>query len=274
MPLVKIGLADVKAWWSAQPRHTPSQNAAAYRLLRSVLAAAEQEELIDRTPARLRGAATARVKRPAQLATVTELQTIVGTMPERIRLLVIVAAFCGLREGELLELRRGDIDVKGGTISVSRAVAKDANPTAEGACVRCGRVVGPPKTAAGVRTVHLPATFLPLLRSHLLKHTAPGEDGLLFPGERTDHMSVRYLMGHYKKAALAAGRAELHLHDLRHSALSMAGEERASSAQLKYRAGHSSLQAMSIYQHADQEQDRALAKRLDASISSVWKADA
>lgn len=272
MPLTKIRLADVRAWNAKQPKNTPSQNAAAYRLLRSILNAAEADELIERAPARLRGAATARVRRPARPATLEELKAIIDAMPDRLRLLVVLAAFCGLREGELLELRRDDIDPAAGTISVSRAVSKDANATADGACANCGRVVGPPKTAAGVRTVYLPATFLTLLRSHLLEHTAAGNRGLLFPGERRDHMSARYLLERYKAARSIVGRDDLTLHHLRHTALTIAGQEGATAAELQHRAGHSSHAAMAIYQHSDQERDRMLAERIDESVSRAWEA--
>ena len=122
------------------------------------------------------------------------------TMPERLRLLIVLAAFVGLREGELLELRRSDIDGVTGRINVTRKVDKDVIPATKDACPECGRVISAPKTASGVRTVHVPPPFLPMLQKHLLEHTAPGPAGLLFAGDRTDHMSVRYLMDRYRPA--------------------------------------------------------------------------
>ena len=95
-------------------------------------------------------------------------------MPERLRLLIVLAAFVGLRQGELLELRRSDVDGVTGRIKVSRKVDKDVVPGADGACPQCGRVVSAPKTASGVRTVHVPPPFLPLLQKHLLEHAAAG----------------------------------------------------------------------------------------------------
>ena len=41
-----------------------------------------------------------------------------------------------------------------------------------GACPECGRPISAPKTASGVRTVHVPPPFLPMLQQHLLEHTA------------------------------------------------------------------------------------------------------
>jgi integrase len=141
------------------------------------------------------------VKRFAQPATLDEIATIVEAMPERLKLFVVLAAFVGLRQGELLELRRADVDGVTGRIAVTRKVDKDSTPGVEGACPDCGRVISAPKTASGVRTVHVPPPFLRLLQKHLLEHTAAGPTGLLFPGDRTDHMSLRYLMDRYRPRA-------------------------------------------------------------------------
>lgn len=52
--------------------------------------------------------------------------------------------------------------------------------------------------------------------------------GLLSPGARTDHMSE------------AAGRPDLTIHHLRHTALPLAGQHGATAAELQARAGHAS----------------------------------
>ena len=43
------------------------------------------------------------------------------------------------------------------------------------------------------------------LQGHVLEHTAADPAGLLFPGDRADHMSVRYLMDRYRPASESAG---------------------------------------------------------------------
>jgi len=53
-------------------------------------------------------------------------------------------------------------------------------------------------------------------------------------------MSVRYLMDHYRPAREAAGRPELTIHHLRHTALTLAGQHGATAAELQARAGHAS----------------------------------
>ncbi|WP_183097762.1 tyrosine-type recombinase/integrase [Nocardioides pelophilus] len=272
VPLKQITRDAVRTWHAALPTETPAANAAAYRFLRSVMGAAEDDELIDRNPVRIQKASTARVRNPQRPSPVDEMATIVDNMPERLRLFIVLAAFAGMREGEIFELRRSDIEPTSGSISVTRKIEKDADPKADGACAECGRVIGPPKTEKGIRVVHLPPTFLPLLRAHLLAHTAPGSNGLLFPGERKDHMSARYLLDRYKVAREAAGRPDLTIHGLRHSALTLAGQHGATAAELQARAGHASQAAMAIYQHATVDRDRQLAERIGDTVatSSAW----
>ena len=101
-------------------------------------------------------------------------------MPARYRLMVQLAAWCALRFGELTELRRGDVDTKAGVLRIRRAVV-----------LVDGRfVIKEPKSEAGVRDVNIPPHLLPMVREHLLTHTAPGPDGLLFPSRNDpdDHL--------------------------------------------------------------------------------------
>jgi integrase len=267
-PIEQITLSQIKAWRATLDPATEATNAAAYRLLRSLLASAEEEELITRAPPKIRGAGAARVKRIAQPASLDEIDTIVRAMPTRLQLFVVLAAFVGLREGELLELRRADVDAASGLVSVNRKIDKDVIKHAPGACPNCKRAISTPKTASGIRTVHVPPPFLAMLKTHLLEFTASGPNGLLFPGDRTDHMSVRYLMDRFRPAREAAGRPDLTIHHLRHTALTIAGQHGATAAELQARGGHASQAAMAIYQHGTRDRDKRLAQAIGASYDS------
>lgn len=273
-PLSSITRDDVRQWFAKQPKGTPSANAAAYRILRSVLNSAADDELIDHAPRGIKRASRAKPKREAILATLDQLTTIADTVPDHLRMAVVLAYTTGVRQGELLELRRTDVDTKTGTLKVTRAVGKTRNQTAPGACKSCGRVIGEPKTEAGKRVVTIPASVLPDLRAHVLAHAAKGSRGLLFPGATHDHTDVATLQWHFKKACRVAGVPQLRWHELRHAALSLAGAENATTSQLMHRAGHSSRAAMEIYQHSDLEQDRQIAERLNATLVAYRAAQA
>lgn len=270
VPLRDVTLSEIKRWRTTLDPETESTNAAAYRLLRSILQAAEEEELIDRAPPKIRGAGTARVKNVAVPATFDEIAIIVDNMPGHLKLFIVLAAFVGLREGELFELRRSDVDGVTGRISVARKVDKDVDRSVRGSCPECGRHISTPKTRSGIRVVHVPPPFLPMLQHHLLEFTAEGKKGLLFPGDRTDHMSARYLMDRYRPAREKAGRPDLTIHHLRHTALTMAGQQGATAAELQARAGHASQAAMAIYQHATLDRDRLLAEKIGDSYDT-WR---
>lgn len=270
MPLIDVSLTEIKQWRASLDPDAEAANAAAYRLLRAMLQAAEEEELIDRAPPKIRGAGSAPVRRVAVPATLDEIATIIEEMPERLKLLIVLAAFVGLRQGELLELRRSDVDHRSGWIHVARKIDKDVIAGARGACPNCGRAISAPKTTSSVRTVHVPPPFLPMLQEHLIEYAERGPTGLLFPGDRTDHMSVRYLMDRYRPAREAAGRTDLTIHHLRHTALTLAGQHGATAAELQARAGHASQAAMAIYQHATLDRDRSLAEKIGATYEA-WR---
>jgi len=84
-------------------------------------------------------------------ATVADIDALVASMPKRFKIVVLLSAWCQLRRGEVLGLRRGDIDLNAGTISVLQT----AQFTGDGSII-----FGPPKTATGRRTVAMPAQLL------------------------------------------------------------------------------------------------------------------
>src|SRR5688572_32546786 len=91
-------------------------------------------------------------------ATVEKVYRIADRMPKRYRTLVLAAAFTGLRWGELIALRRCDVDLGSGVLHVRRRLAQLS---------RGGMQEGAPKSAAGVRNVALPRFLVDELRAHL-----------------------------------------------------------------------------------------------------------
>lgn len=252
-PLWAIRPDDVARFYeSLDPRH-PTQRAHAYALLRTVMGQAVTEGVIHTSPCQVRGAGRTTRLRRIEVATPDELLRIAAAMPDRLQLLVLLGAWCGLRYGELAELRRSDVDLERGLVVVSRAV------------VRVGGVdvVGSPKSHAGERVVAIPPHLWPAVQAHLDEHTAQGEDALLFPRPGTNrHLIHTEVTKLYIKARAAAGRSDLRLHDLRHTGATMAAQTGATLAELMGRLGHSTPQAAMRYQHAAQGRDAQIAAAL------------
>ena len=297
LPLDGITRAAVRSWHDNLDAR-PVTKAHAYTTLRTILnTAVIDDELLDKNPAYLRGAGVRSSRRQVKPASLDELAIMVAAMPERRRLLLLLATWCALRSGELRELRRGDVvlgrDEAGepfGWVHVRRGVVRaSTGETAPG--TRTAVHVGPPKTDAGIRTVSIPTFLLPTVREHLLQHASPGENGLLFSSERDPnaHLSEATLNGRaaildsdgnvrtagfgWREARRQAGREDLDLHDLRHTGASMAGEEGASMAELMYRLGHSTPSMAMRYQHSRLDRDRDLGRRLSARAERAASGD-
>lgn len=253
-PLGKITADDVNAWYLSQNAQTPTERAHAYQLLRAILttAADPKVRLMAHNPCQIDGAGHVRRSHEVKVATIEELLSIVQAMPERLRLAVLLGAWCALRYGEIAELRRKDVDARKGVIRVRRGVTwPDGRPT-----------VGTPKTEAGERAVHIPPHILPAVKAHLQDHTEAGADALLFPAVGGGHMHPRTFGKRFDKAREAAGRPDLHFHDLRHTGAVLAAQTGATLAELMARLGHSTPGAAMRYQHAAADRDKAIAEAL------------
>ncbi len=204
-----------------------------YQLLHAVLASAVTDELIDANPARIKGADLPKRKHTITVAT--------------------LASWCALRYSEIAELRRGDVDLAENVIRLRRGAV----------VVKGGWHIGDPKTEAGSRDVAIPPHLIPAIEAHLDDHVGPKHDALLFWATRNGgnlRQSTAYW--HFNKARKAAERADLRFHDLRHSGLTMAAQEGATTAELMARGGHSTAEMAMREQHAVQSRDQEIAARL------------
>ena len=124
-PLTEITPVMVRDWHAKLARQTgPRQRSAAYSLLRTIMNTAVADDLIAVSPCRVRGAGSAKRAKQIRPATLAELEAIVTAMPRRYRLMVLLAAWCSMRFGELAELRRADVDVKNSVVRIRRGVVR------------------------------------------------------------------------------------------------------------------------------------------------------
>lgn len=177
-------------------------------------------------------------------------------MPEHLRLAVL-ASWCSLRRGEVRGLQRRDFDLQRQIVTIDRAVVRSSR----------GIGIGPPKTTAGLRSVSIPANIVPDVRSHLECHVGPESDALVFTGEKGVIVRENTFHDSWDQARRAIGRPELRFHDLCHSGATWAAASGASTKALMCRLGHASPAAALWYQHATDDQDRAIAYALEVLAS-------
>jgi integrase len=253
LALDEITVPVVRDWYASLATG-PTRKAHAYGLLHAILATAVTDDAVPANPCRIRGATQVKRARKIRPASLPELAAIAEAMRPAYRAMVLTSAWCGLRFGELAELRRDDVDLARGVVHVRRGVTHVAGAPP---------LVGPPKSAAGVRDVAIPPHLVPVLAAHLAEHAAPGQDALLFVSPSGTHLrSDSRMHREFRAAAAAAGRPDLTFHGLRHTGATLAAATGATLAELMARLGHSTPNAAMLYQHATSDRDRAIAEAL------------
>lgn len=193
-----------------------------------------------------------------------------------------LALLTQVREGELLALRRSDVDLDAKVISIERSLQDD-----EAGKPQIGTR---PKTASGERLVLLPKIAVRMLRAHL-KRTGGGPDDLVFASEsgtplRRQNVLRRWLYpvldqcvcGHAPHTDEArcggcgcqryvARLPRITFHGLRHSGATLLGDRHLVA--LQQRLGHSSSATTAdIYLSLPVAAQKPLADRLDVLFSS------
>lgn len=251
-PIDAITPAEVRDWYARTLADRPTLRSHAYSLLRTIMGSAVTDDLRNDNPCRITGAGRAKRVHKIRPASVDELGELTAAMPEKLRLMVTLASWCALRFGELVELRRKDVNLSDEVLRIRRAAAR----------VDGRYEIGTPKSDAGIRDVSIPPHVLPQIEDHLERFTGSSPDALLFPADNGGHLQPSTLYRHWYKARTKAGREDLRFHDLRHSGAVLAAATGATLSELMARLGHSSPQAAMRYQHVAAGRDREIAALL------------
>lgn len=265
-PTGRLSPALLRAWQEAGEPHPelpprePSETAglapvaAGYRLLRAILNTAVGDGLLTANPCQISGAGTVNY-RERSTASPQEVAELAALMPRSLSAAVTLAAWSGLRSGELFGLARRHVDLDAGTVRVERALLELVGEPI---------TFGPTKTAKSRRLVHLPGFVVDELRRHLAEHVDADPEALLFTTSTGSPIRRSYVARFFARARRAIGRSELTWHDLRHTGATLAYQAGASVPEVQARLGHATMRAASIYAHAADDSDRVLAARLDA----------
>ena len=252
VPLRALTPAVVREWYSSALRGSGGRISIqqAYRFLRAVMNTAVRDGAIVKNPCQIAGAGSDRAKeRP--VASPAEVVALVEAITPRYRAAVLLAAWCGLRRGEVLGLRRDDVDLVAGCVIVRRnrveLLSTRTSFDAE------------PKTDAGKRTVALPPHVLPVLAEHMASWAGPDR---VFVGRDGRPMRGDAMRQAFDRARRKAGMPGFRFHDLRHTGQTLAAATGATVKDLMRRLGHASPAASYRYLHAVDGRDAEIASAL------------
>jgi len=243
--------------WVASIRKSATVVARAFGILAGILDVAERDRRILANPARGVRLPRRTSTRGRRYLTHEELWAVAEASGRQA--LVLTLGYCGLRWGELAALRVSDVNFLRRRINVTHNVVE----------VHGEFHAGTPKTHE-TRQVPVPTEVLAQLAA-----AAKGKpsDALIFDDGLGGYMRrTRASSGSrswWKNALAAAGVEPMVLHDLRHTAASLAVSSGANVKAIQRMLGHASA-AMTLDVYADLFDDdlEALAERLDHAISA------
>lgn len=252
LALKGITPAVVREWYAAATRGKGGKTSIAqsYRFLRAVMNTAVRDGAIVKNPCQIPGAGSDRAKeRP--IATPDEVVALVNAITPRYRAAVLLAAWCGLRRGEVIGLRPTDVDLVAGTVTV-RKNRVELLETREA-------FDADPKTDAGKRTVAVPPHMLPFLVEHMATWAGPDR---VFVGRTGAPMRGDAVRQAFVRARTKVGMPGFRFHDLRHTGQTLAASTGATVKDLMRRLGHASPVASYRYLHAVDGRDAEIASAL------------
>lgn len=206
-----------------------------------------------------------------------KIRRLLAASREPYTLLYEVAVGTGLRRGELLGLKWGDLDLRKGLLYVrrSRGAVKDGdhNITRE----------APVKTRHSRRVVDLSPVLIERLKALRQEHFqrtkvialhATDEPDYVFCSRagklyHPNHMVQRAFKRHLK----AAGLPEIRFHDLRHTHASLLVHAGVHPKAIQARMGHANIQTtLNTYGHLMPQAFAGVGERLDAPLYGTNKA--
>jgi integrase len=254
--IASIRPTDVRAWVSgmAASNLSPATIAAIYRTFSRIMRTAEVDGLITKSPCvgiELPKSETheeMRFLRPEEIA---ELAEAIG---ERYRALIYMAAYTGMRWGELIALKTERVHLLKRTVDVVESLA-EVN----------GRFHLQSTKTRARRTIILPGFLCEMLGEHIGRY--PSAESYVFTGARGRPLRHTFYERHFKPALERAGLdPETRLHDLRHSCAALLIAQGAHPKEIADHLGHSTVRlSLDRYGHLLPQLTERLRDGLDAA---------
>ena len=196
--------------------------------------------------------------RRERIASPAEAAALLAALPEADRALWATALYGGLRRGELQALRHEDVDLRAALIRVERAWDEK------------NRVLGPPKSAAGRRSVPVAGGLRGLLAEHQVR--SGRRSGLLFGSAEEQPFTASAVWRRARRAWAKSQLAPIGLHEARHTFASLMIAAGVNARALSAYMGHSSVSiTYDRYGHLMPGNEREAIALLDAYLTQAVK---
>lgn len=267
IPLAKLRPADVRRLVDERRDAGCAPRTIAYSLtiLRMALKLAIQDGLVPRNVAT--GVSGPRVTR-AHLAilSIDESRHLVATAPDTTygRLWILMLG-TGMRLGECLGLRRGDVDVARRRVTIVGSLRPIDRRVRVAGAKRLQ--LQDPKTATSRRTIAVPAHVVKVLAAELAEVRPRNVDGLMFTTPMGSAIDARNVMRRWVAYRGQADLPAIRMHDLRHTCASNMLSRGATLFDVMKTFGHANIsETANTYGHLVEGRSRELADDMDEML--------
>ncbi|MGW1136400.1 tyrosine-type recombinase/integrase [Streptomyces zhihengii] len=260
--LESLGAADVRRFLVQLENKTTAATAKeSHRVLRTALTAACREELVTRNVASLvePPRATSREINPWSLDETLDFLAAARTDP--LYAAFVLAIAMGLRRGEIVGLRWGDIDLDKRVLYVRQQTQR-----------RRGVLYNDDPKGRRRRAVPLPAMCIAPLRWHRMRQAAAkvrageswDEGGYVFATRNGRPVEPRNVYRSFTRVADSAGLRVIRLHDARHGCATLLTAAGVAPRVVMEILGHSQISiTMDVYTHVVQDTQREAISHMD-----------
>jgi integrase len=242
-PIRTITTQQIERWRSPEMLRAPNQTVKAYKHLKTLMTWAHKRKWIASNPCDIERGTSYRPSEPLA-PNRQQVEIMFETANEQFQTVLALAAWGGLRKGEIMELRRKDIErvqddgITYCAVNVRRGVIWENGAPK----------VKTPKTPKSIRRVILPSTASAIVLQHLL--TLPiSPEALLFSSdpEGIQHWGEFKIKPYWQKVCLAAGFVG-RFHSLRAFAMTQYASQGATLQDIMDRGGHNNVETAMRYQ--------------------------
>jgi integrase len=255
IPVDKVGLREIEQVILPIAADRPETASKVLKLAKRILrSSSKRRQPIDLSA--LEASVAKAVPRTPMFLTWDQVQTVESFMPEFIRRIVPLAVLTLCRQGELLGLRDGDLDLDSGSLTVSEQAQRGKRTVT--------------KTTASRRTIDLSPLMVDLFRQQQDARALGGGE-LVFPNRQGRVFDRHHFYRTYfKPAAVHAGLPTLTFHHLRHTGASLMIEAGIDVKTISERMGHVDGGALVLrtYGHLYKGRGRQAALQLEQLVTS------
>lgn len=260
--LESLGVADVRRFLVQLERKTTAATAKeSHRVLRTALTAACREELVSRNVASLVEPPQAKSRELSPWSLDETLDFLAAARKDPLYAAFVLAVAMGLRRGEIVGLRWGDIDLDKRVLHVRQQTQR-----------RRGVLYNDDPKGRRRRAVPLPAMCSAPLRWHRMRQAAAklraGESwddgGYVFTTRNGRPVEPRNVYRSFTRVAGSAGIRVVRLHDARHGCATLLTAAGVAPRVVMEILGHSQISiTMDVYTHVVQDTQREAISHMD-----------